>query len=104
MSFADTIRKIASQARTPEIQRQLEVLAAEFEEQQNRVANNWQRTFSSLENASAEALDAIRYDMQQDAGHREAQERLMREAIAQLRADVDALQARAVGETGDGNG
>lgn len=102
MNPSTTIRTIAAQVSDPELRTQLELLASQFETQLNQQNNNWGITFGQMQVQFNEAIDAIRYDMAQDQGQREAQERQIWDAVTVLRADVETLQARSVGETGDG--
>src|SRR4051812_7387564 len=86
-----TIRALATQASTPEAKALFEALAAEFETQHNQQNNNWQITFGKLQNAVAEEMKALRFDLGHELGQREAREREILTVLGEIQVQVNEL-------------
>lgn len=101
MTPSGIIRELAALSAVPEVRARLEVLAAEFETQHNNQNGQWAIIFGRLENALADDLKAVRFDLDQEMGHSEARENKILEMLEQIQEDVRELKAREVGDASD---
>lgn len=92
-----TIREIATHASTPEMRQLLDGLAAEFEIQHNNQNGQWGVVFGQLQNAIADELKAMRFDLNQGLGDSEARQQKMLDLLQETQREVHALAQRQLG-------